>query len=315
MDLERKNNSTQANFKGGPNRLQARQACTIHSFLHMLIRNNRKKTDASERAAEAQGFAPQWGGRQVRLWSKLPESRRGRHIKLFTLLKDPNIRAELRSYVQSNKWAVDPAKLAEFSVKKMVPKVAEAYGTNLMKKEIPLGLKHYLELKLFPQIHMKAIHGVSLSTARRWLHCEGFRFTKHQKSLYFDGHERPDVVEYWQNSFIPQIKEYWRQLVEYVVGEVAKEKEKVVGNLIERRLVLVSHDESTVQANDGKKMSWVHKKEHTLKKKGAGRGIHQSDVICSMIGWLKSASQSLEYGKNYKGYWNGELFMKQVRCN
>ena len=79
------------------------------------------------------------------------------------------------------------------------------------------------------------------------------------------------------------------------MGEVAKEKEKEVGNLVERRLVLVSHDESTVQANDGKKMSWVHEKEHVLKKKGAGRGIHQSDVICSTIGWLKSVSQSLEY--------------------
>ena len=86
-------------------------------------------------------------------------------------------------------WAVDPAKLAKFSVKKMVPKVAEAYGTNLVKKEIPLGLKHYLELKLFPRIHMKAIRGVSLSTARRWLHRKGFRFTEHRKSLYFDGHE------------------------------------------------------------------------------------------------------------------------------
>ena len=321
-DLERMIGSTQAKFDGGPNGLQARRARTVHSYLHMLVRNNRRKTEASERAAEAQGFAAQWGGRQVRSWSKLwieerklPKSRHGKHIKLFTLLEDPNIRAELQSYVRSNKWAVDPAKLAEFSTKKMVPKVAEAYGTNLMKKEIPLGLKQYLELELFPRIHMKVIRGVSLSTARRWLHREGFRFTEHRKVLYFDGHERSDVVDYRQNSFIPQMKEYRRWLVEYVVGEVAREKEKLVDNLVERRLVLVSHDESTAQANDGKKMSWVHAKEHALKKKGAGRGIHQSDVICSTVGWLKGASQSLEYGKNYEGYWNGELFVKQVHCN
>jgi hypothetical protein len=49
-----------------------------------------------------------------------------------------------------------------------------------------------------------------------------------------------------------------------------------------------------------------------LKKKGVGRGIHQSDVIRSMFGWLKDASQSLGYGKNYKGYWTGEIFVKQV---
>ena len=52
--------------------------------------------------------------------------------------------------------------------------------------------------------------------------------------------------------------------------------------------------------------------EQPLKKKGAGRGLHQSDVICSIYGWLKGASVTMEYGKNYKGYWTGELFVKQV---
>jgi len=30
------------------------------------------------------------------------------------------------------------------------------------------------------------------------------------------------------------------------------------------------------------------------------------------VGWLKNASQTLEYGKNYEGYWTGEMFVKQV---
>jgi len=162
-DLEKQINSARSNFDGGPNGLQARRARAIQSYLHMLVQNDRRKVEASERAAEAQGFAAQWGGRQVRSWAKLwivarklPESRRGAHIKLFTLLEDPEIRAELRSYVRSNKWAIDPAKLANFSTKKMVPKAADAYGTDLMKKEIPTGLKRYLELELFPRIQMKA---------------------------------------------------------------------------------------------------------------------------------------------------------------
>jgi len=148
--LEKRIKSTQSGFDGGPNGLQARRAYRILSYLHMLIQNDRQKIEASERAAEAQGFAAQWGGRQVRSWAnlwiaarKLPESQRGKHIKLFTLLEDPEIRAELQLYVRSNKWAVDPGKLADFSAKKMVPKAADAYGTNLMKKEIPVGLKRY----------------------------------------------------------------------------------------------------------------------------------------------------------------------------
>ena len=96
------------------------------------------------------------------------------------------------------------------------------------------------------------------------------------------------------------------------MGETDKELEKVLANYVERHLVLLAHDESMVQANDGKGKSWVLDGEHPLKKKGIGRGLHQSDVICSTVGWLKEASQTLEYGKNYDGYWNGELFIKQV---
>ena len=43
-----------------------------------------------------------------------------------------------------------------------------------------------------------------------------------------------------------------------------------------------------------------------------GCGLHKSDVICSTFRWLKDASQTLEYGQNYKGYWMDELFVKQV---
>ena len=69
----------------------------------------------------------------------------------------------------------------------------------------------------------------------------------------------------------------------------------------------------TAQANDSTSKSWVFGDEHHLQKKGAGHGIHKSDVICSTTGWLEEASQTLEYRKNYDGYWIGELFVKQVR--
>ena len=59
-------------------------------------------------------------------------------------------------------------------------------------------------------------------------------------------------------------------------------------------------------------MSWVWQGEQPLKKKGVRHGQHQSDMICSTFGWLKDASKTLEYGRNYDGYWNGELFVKQV---
>ena len=53
-----------------------------------------------------------------------------------------------------------------------------------------------MDLKLFPQIHLKVGHGISLAIACCWLHSEGFKYTTHKKGLYFDGHHWPDVVEY-----------------------------------------------------------------------------------------------------------------------
>ena len=111
--IEKLLNAKHPAFVGGHNGLQARRARAIHGYLRMLTQNNRRRIDASERAAEAQGFAAAWGGRQVRAWAEswikrgeLPTSQKGRHVKMFTLLDDPNIRAELQSYVRSNKWAV-----------------------------------------------------------------------------------------------------------------------------------------------------------------------------------------------------------------
>jgi hypothetical protein len=231
---------------------------------------------------------------------------------MFSLYNDPAIQAELRSFVRSNKWAVNPEKLAGFSKQEMVPAAAKQYLRHVTNLEIPQGLKQYLEVKLFAQIQLKPTKGVSLSTTRRLLKQEGFQFQEYKKALYYDGHERPDVVQDCQTRFLPEMARLHERLVEYVVGDVEQELVKIPSNYVEWRLVLCAHDEMTAQANNDLGKGWVLEGEQPLQKKGAGQGIHQSDIICSTVGWLHEASQTLEYGKNYEGYWNGELFVKQV---
>ncbi|KAF8626788.1 hypothetical protein AX14_011422, partial [Amanita brunnescens Koide BX004] len=186
-DIEKLIRSKKDIFEAGRNGLQSYRARAIQI------------------AAESQGFAANWGSRTVRKWVRhwindraLPISARGCHTKSFSLISDPTIRAELRSFVRSNKWAMDPAKLVEFSQQRMVPKAAKKYLEKIVTDEMPRGLKRYMELELFPRIQLKVGKGVSLQTARRFLYREGFRYTEHKKSLYYDGHERPDVVDYRQ---------------------------------------------------------------------------------------------------------------------
>jgi len=317
-DIEKVICSRRTDFQAGRNGLQAYRAQAIQSYFRMVVNNGRKSIDASEIAAESQGFSKKWGGRLVRSWVRdwikhreLPSSSRGCHVKVYSLLEDPEICTELRSYLRSNKWSMNPQKLAKFSKNQLIPGEAEKYLRRIVEKEMPRGLKQYMEVELFPRIHLKVGKGISISTARRWLHREGFQYMEHKKALYFDGHDRPDVVSYRQKEFLPAMEKYRERLLGYKVGEV---ETKIGGppNFVEQIMVLLAHDESTMQANDGPKAGWVLEGEQPLKKKGAGQGLHQSDVICSTVGWLSEASQTLEYGKNYDGYWTGELFVKQV---
>ncbi|KAG0692791.1 hypothetical protein DFH29DRAFT_817140 [Suillus ampliporus] len=168
-------------FVGGLNGLQVKCARSIQSYLTMVIKMKRLSIDASQRAAESHGFAANWGGRQVcswtRLWvadCKLPESLQGQHAKVYSLLGDPTIATELRTYVRSNKWVVNPEKLIQLSQDKLIPAEATKYTQNLVEEEMPWGLKKYMELEIFPHNHLKVGRGISLSTAHQWLRCEGF---------------------------------------------------------------------------------------------------------------------------------------------
>ncbi|KAG2031714.1 hypothetical protein BDR03DRAFT_994603 [Suillus americanus] len=217
-------------FVGGPRGIQARRARTIEVHLMLVVKN--------KHSFKTNGFAAKWGGRQVRGWTRewmrtrmLPVSQWGRHAKISSLLDDPAITSELHTFMRSNKWSMDPQKLAKFTNNELLHTEATKYLEGLVQTEMPQGLKRYIELELFPRIHMKVGRGVSLSTARRWLRLEGFR--------------------------------------------------------------------------------WVPDGKHKLRKKGAGRGLHQSSIICSTVGHLEEAAHTIEYGKNYDGCWNGEMFVVQ----
>ena len=103
---------------------------------------------------------------------------------------------------------------------------------------------------------------------------------EHKKALYYNGHEWPDVVDYCQNSFLPAMAEHQCQLVEYV----GKEVNKIPSNFVEHLLVLVAHDESTRQANDGPKSSWVLDGQQPLKKKGQAMGSIRVIALPQLLG-------------------------------
>ncbi|TBU52039.1 hypothetical protein BD310DRAFT_833073 [Dichomitus squalens] len=197
---------------------------------------------ASELAARANLFSGKWGARLIREWTQawvrtrtLPESERGRHTKVVSLLSDPTVRAAVRTYLRSEKWSQNPLKLQKMLNNELSSEEAREYRRVLESEEMPDGLKKFVASEILPRYHLKPGRmGLSRSSMR--------------------------------------------------LGA----------------------------AHDGKRYSWLLHGESFLKKKGPGRGLHQSDFICSTVGWLANASVTLEYGKNHDGFWNGEMFCKQL---
>src|SRR5436305_12727941 len=55
---------------------------------------------------------------------------------------------------------------------------------------------------------------ITIRTARRWLRKMGYKWKKEPKGLYFDGHERADVVDYRTHKFLPA----WHSIEPYMLS-------------------------------------------------------------------------------------------------
>ncbi|KXN91374.1 hypothetical protein AN958_01031, partial [Leucoagaricus sp. SymC.cos] len=167
FDVEKLIGSKWTEFHAGREGLQAHCACVIYAYLYMVVNNSQSGMDASARAVEAQCFLAKWGSCLIRQWvhhwlkeCSLPESQYDRHIKSFSLLEDPVV-----SYIQSNKWAINPEKLANFSQENIIPTAAKKYLDNILNYEIPKGLIDYFESEVISWTQQKVVGKISLHTA------------------------------------------------------------------------------------------------------------------------------------------------------
>ncbi|KAF7332654.1 hypothetical protein MKEN_00148200 [Mycena kentingensis (nom. inval.)] len=302
---------------GGHEGLLAKRLRSVESTLRLILDGQKQgMMSASKIAALAHGFSATTGSRLVRSWTQswvrdraMPVSRRGQHSKVSSIFDDPAVCEAVRAYVRTNKWAMDPGKLKKLVNNELDPKTAKEYAKEITETEMPVGLREYVEKTLLPRLQLKRTgHGFSLATMRRVLVREGFTYTLHKKAVYYDGHERPDVVADRMERFIPAMEAIRPFITKYEVGNVDNE---IRPNGPQH--ILCAHDEMTAQAHDGKKASWVFEGQQPLLKKGVGRGHHRSEFINSVDGHMAEAGVGLDYGKNHEGFWNGELFVKQVQ--
>jgi len=127
--------------------------------------------------------------RRIIVWScqwenneEITLSRRGKHTKTRNLLNENDNYSDIRTWILENhKYTITPQVLQRHINNVFLP----ATG-------IPFS--------------------ISESTAGRWLRALGWIYSPAKKGLYFDGHERPDVIAY-RVVFLAQMEEFEKKMV------------------------------------------------------------------------------------------------------
>ncbi|KAF8587728.1 hypothetical protein K439DRAFT_1652205 [Ramaria rubella] len=172
---------------------------------------------------------------------------------------------------------------------------------------------------------------ISESCAKRWLHKLGYKMKEVKKGMYVDGHERPNVIEYWM-KFLENVRKN-ASLRQTYTDEALEPIEPTLGPG-DRLHVPVYHDESICRSNALWRRVWVRNGRMPLRKKGEGHAIHISDFVVEHTGRIvlneeqrqinnklpphlqlqhMDAQEIIYPGKNNDGWWNMERLIVQVR--
>jgi len=167
---------------------------------------------------------------------------------------------------------------------------------------------------------------ISEVTMRRWADSLEYGLTEYKKGVYYDGHERADVIEA-RYVFLKRMSELEPLMAVYTMNDLKRVAPKLKQG--QREHVLVVQDETTFNANDGRRRGWVSRSTGegaVPPKKSKGKALHVSDFLSEAKGRLclppgqnapgcqhRDARLIIKPGKNADGYWKGKDVLDQVR--
>lgn len=161
-----------------------------------------------------------------------------------------------------------------------------------------------LTCKMFAEwVHTEYGVNISEETARTWLLELGFCRMHHQKGVYFDGHERDDVVTY-RKQFLREIDK----------KSLTCNSNTPVLDAGEKPLIRVVHDECTFFANSDQTYFWEDDETNVLRQKSLGASIMVSDFIDEVSGYICDEQDQgrLMLETQRDGYFTNDLLLHQV---
>lgn len=272
---------------------------SIYEFLINWKKKNMSRDNAAFNAAQKVFDKGVYCARSIKKWAKywlenntIPTSMQGCHQKTKSFIDDEDIINDSLTFIRENSGKIIPKNFQQFINSKLLSKMDE-------KKSI------------------------TLKTARIWLKKLGLTPQSKKKGIYFDGHERDDVVEY-RKKFLEEIEKYEQYMPTFVGDEMTQlNPETPPGQQLH---LFITHDECLFYANDDRPIVWAPIGEPPLRKKGQGKSIMVSDFLLETIGRLKltpeqsvlnpnipvEARKFLKPGKNEEGWWTADHLIDQV---
>lgn len=218
---------------------------------------------------------------------QLSKHKQGVHVKRWSFLSDNDIKAQIMDFIAKTK----PAE-----------RTLDLFADHINKEIIPSSL---------------GVPGkISKTTLRSYLEEWGYSYRPNQKAIFFDGHEREDVVSY-RNQWSKRMLEYMERS-EFYEGEMLEEVLEPVLDSDKKKIVFVTHDECTFYANDGKKNFWLEKEENYIRKKSQGSSLMISEFQCPCHGTMRieggrSSRKVFKAGTGRDGWWTIKDMIQQLK--
>jgi hypothetical protein len=118
----------------------------------------------------------------------------------------------------------------------------------------PMTFRTALNNEILPSLCIILKKPICDRTARRWLRKLGYDKATLRKGVYMDGHERPDVVEYRNTSYLPKMLEYESRMTRYEGPDLTPHPPELKPG--EKRIISICHDECIFSANDYQTAAW-----------------------------------------------------------
>jgi hypothetical protein len=258
--------------------LELRKIYSLNVFLR-LRKAGKGAREAYEEAAKlvtkANGNHMNW--QTVRRWlgafvednGRLRFDQRGRKPSTHSFLRDADIKESALAYVRAQ---LQLTRAKNSSVPPLTIDKFHRWCNDVLLKPL---------LEQDPRLRK-----IAKSTAHGWLLHLGFEFKSHTKSIYYDGHEREDVVRDRAEKLV-----MLAVLEEVTVTFSGKNSETVVWPLLhpgEPPVVWVSQDECAFHSNDDQPSEWAeHGKGLQIKQKSRGALLMVSAFISELHGHLR----------------------------